>query len=110
MFKKIARISVDQGWSVVLGYDIPEVITSDTKLEVSTRFVNDDAGLELDPNSEIAKQLESVSEVLKIGFNIGCAYTMEIIEQSTRVGNKLMTDDIPANANVTGSTSDLIVE
>ena len=107
-FKKLACLHVEDGWGVELGYDIPEVIDSETRLEVSTRFVNEDATKTLDPDSITCKQLESVAEVLKVGFNIGCSYTTKVMEQAAKMANKVMEE--PANMNVTGEANEMIVE
>ena len=112
MFQKIARVNLDQGYAVEIGYEIPQVLTADTKMELKTVIIQQDPEVEIDPESIQYKQSESVAEVLKIGFEIGCSYTTKVIEQTTKMGQKLMADDSPANEDikVTGSTSDLVLE
>lgn len=111
MFQKIAKVNLDNGWSVELGYEIPQVITQDTVPALTTKIVKEEG--EVDVESVEYKQAESVSEVLKIGFEIGCSYTTKVIEQTAKMGQKLM-EDTAANeeATVTGeaTTSDLVLE
>ena len=114
MFQKIAKVNLDKGWSVELGYEIPQVITADTQMALATKIVQEDPSIELDTESVEYKQAESVSEVLKIGFEIGCSYTTKVIEQTTKMGQKLMedssSDQIIPGSTETGSTSDLVLE
>lgn len=108
MFNAIAKVKAgDTPYTVKIGYDIPEIITRDTHLEVQTRIVVEDENVKIDTESQDYKEAVSIGEVLKIGFNIGCAYTMKVIEESTKMGEKLMNDP---DAKITGSTSDLMVE
>ena len=111
MFQKIAKVNLDNGWGVELGYEVPQVITQDTVMQLTTKIVKEEG--EVDVEAVEYKQAESVSEVLKIGFEIGCSYTTKVIEQTTKMGQKLM-EDAPANEEpiVTGeaTTSDLVTE
>lgn len=109
MFQKIARVNHDNGWSVEIGYDIPEKIDGNTKLEIATQIVNtEDSNKEIDHESVEYKQLESIAEVLKVGFNIGCSYTTKVMEHAARMANKVI--DEPANTNITGETNELIID
>ena len=111
MFQKIARVNLDNGWGVELGYEVPQVITGDTVMQLTTKVVKDEG--EIDIESVEYKQAESVSEVLKIGFEIGCSYTTKVIEQTTKMGQKLMEEpagELPEGATATGSTSDLVLD
>ena len=111
MFQKIAKVNLDNGWGVELGYEVPQVITADTVMQLTTKIVKDEG--EVDVESVEYKQAESVSEVLKIGFEIGCSYTTKVIEQTTKMGQKLMQNDVAnEEAAVTGeaTTSDLVLE
>ncbi len=94
MFSKIARINTNDNWAVEIGYEIPNVITANTKLEPVTQIVRLDGG-EIDVESTEYKEAESVAEVLKIGFQIGCSYTIKVIEKSTKMGDELMTEPSP---------------
>lgn len=107
MFKPIARVNTDTDYAVEIGYEVPEVITDETKIDVSTRIVVKEDAKASDPESPAYQQAKSIAEVLKIGFDIGCSYTTKVIEQVNRMGNDLMNDP---NVNVTGSTSDLVME
>lgn len=111
MFQKIAKVNLDNGWGVELGYEVPQVITQDTVMQLTTKIVKEEG--EVDVEAVEYKQAESVSEVLKIGFEIGCSYTTKVIEQTTKMGQKLMEGDV-ANEEpaVTGeaTTSDLVLE
>lgn len=111
MFQKIAKVNLDNGWGVELGYEVPQVITQDTVMQLTTKIVKEEG--EVDVEAVEYKQAESVSEVLKIGFEIGCSYTTKVIEQTTKMGQKLM-EDVPVNEEpiVTGeaTTSDLVTE
>lgn len=104
-FQKIARVNLEQGISVELGYEVPQVITQDTKMDITTKIVYED-GKEVDTESLEYKKAESVAEVLKIGFEIGCSYTTKVIEQVNKMGEKLMD----AEVKETGSTTDLMTE
>lgn len=111
MFQKIAKVNLDNGWGVELGYEVPQVITQDTVMQLTTKIVKEEG--EVDVESVEYKQAESVSEVLKIGFEIGCSYTTKVIEQTTKMGQKLMADGVAnEEATVTGeaTTSDLVLE
>ena len=112
MFQKIAKVNLDNGWGVELGYEVPQVITQDTVMQLTTKIVKEEG--EVDVESVEYKQAESVSEVLKIGFEIGCSYTTKVIEQTTKMGQQLMGDapanDLGAEATVTGTTSELVTE
>lgn len=107
-FQKIARVNLDHGFSVELGYEVPQVITQDTKMVLTTKIVTEDPNKEIDLNSLDYKQAESVAEVLKIGFEIGCSYTTKVIEQVNKMGEQLMGQS--ENVDITGSTSDLVLE
>ena len=107
-FQKIARVNLDHGFSVELGYEVPQVITQDTQMELTTKIVTDDPNKEIDLNSLDYKQAESVAEVLKIGFEIGCSYTTKVIEQVNKMGEEMLNS--APNTEVTGSTSDLVTE
>ena len=109
MFQRIARVTAENDWAVEIGYDIPDVITADTKLDVASHIVNTkDPGLALDPDSMEYKQLVSLAEALKVGFSIGCSYTTKVMEQAAKMANKVMEE--PANTNVTGETTELFSE
>ena len=111
MFQKIAKVNLDNGWGVELGYEVPQVITQDTVMQLTTKIVKDEG--EVDVESVEYKQAESVSEVLKIGFEIGCSYTTKVIEQTTKMGQQLMgeaANDVSAEPNITGATSELVTE
>lgn len=109
MFQKIAKVNLDKGWGVELGYEVPQVITADTQMQLKTVIVQEDESVKIDTESVEYKQAESVAEVLKIGFEIGCSYTTKVIEQTTKMGQELMKDLAPANQE-TGTTSELITE
>lgn len=104
-FQKIARVNVDGGFAVELGYEVPQVITQDTKMELTTKIVIDDPEKEIDTESIEYKQAESVAEVLKIGFEIGCSYTTKVIEQVNKMGQQMMDE-----VKETGSTTELMTE
>ena len=108
MFQKIAKINLDNGWGVELGYDVPQVITQDTKPVLTTKIIKDDEE-QVNLESVEYKQAESVAEVLRIGFEIGCSYTTKVIEQVNKMGEKLMTPN-GEEVSETGSTSDLVLE
>jgi ABC-type phosphate transport system ATPase subunit len=109
VFQRIARVNHENGWAVEIGYDIPDNINGDTRLEIATEIVNiDEPDREIDPESVEYKQLQSIAEVLKVGFNIGCSYTTKVMEQAARMANKVM--DEPANTNITGETNELIID
>lgn len=111
MFQKIARINLENNLGVELGYEVPQVITQDTKPILSTKIVCDDPEKEIDVESVEYKQAESVSEVLKIGFEIGCSYTTKVIEQVNKMGEKLMSQEgANDSTEITGTTSDLVLE
>lgn len=108
MFQKIAKINLDNGWGVELGYEVPQVITQDTKPVLTTKIIKEGEE-QLNLESVEYKQAESVSEVLRIGFEIGCSYTTKVIEQVNKMGEKLMTPN-GEEVSETGSTSDLVLE
>ena len=108
MFKPIARVNTETIYSVEIGYDVPDIITQDTKLDVTTKIIVTDKNIEINPDSVEYKQAESIGEVLKIGFNIGCSYTMKVVEQATKTGEHLVEDSI--DGPITGTTSELVVE
>lgn len=107
MFKPIARVNTDTDYAVEIGYEVPEVITDETKIDVSTRIVVKEGVEEANSPITAYQQAKSIAEVLKIGFDIGCSYTTKVIEQVNKMGKDLMNDP---NINVTGSTSDLVIE
>ena len=108
MFKPIARVNTESIYSVEICYDIPDVITQDTKLDVQTKVVVTDENSEIDTESTEYKQAVSIGEVLKIGFDIGCSYTMKVVEQTTKTGERLVEGSI--DGPITGTTSELVFE
>lgn len=105
MFQKIAKVNIKDGWAVEIGYDVPEVITNNTELDIASRIVNENPDYKIDTESEEYKQMESVEEVLKVGFQIGCSYTMKVMEQVTTTANNLNA----ANSNTVDSTNPTII-
>lgn len=105
MFQKIAKVNIKDGWAVEIGYDVPEVITNNTELDIASRIVNENPDYKIDTESEEYKQMESVEEVLKVGFQIGCSYTMKVMEQVTTTANNLNA----ANSNAVDSTNPTII-
>ena len=105
MFQKIAKVNIKDGWAVEIGYDVPEVITNNTELDIASRIVNENPDYKIDTESEEYKQMESVEEVLKVGFQIGCSYTMKVMEQVTTTANNLNA----ANSNAVDSTNSTII-
>jgi len=108
MFKSIARVNTDTIYSVEIGYDIPDVITPESKVDIKTQIVVMDENATIDTESIEYKQAESIAEVLKLGFDLGCSYTMRVIEQATNTGKKLFDDSI--DGPITGTTSELVTE
>lgn len=106
-FQKIAKLTMDNGYSIEIGYEVPNVITQDTKMDLTTKIVTDDPNKEIDLESIEYKQAESAAEVFKIGFEVGCSYTTKVLEQVTKMGQQLVNED---PGKVTGESSDLIVE
>ena len=92
MFQKIAKVNIKDGWAVEIGYDVPDVITNETQLDIESRIINETPDFKIDVESEEYKQAESVAEVLKIGFQIGCSYTMKVVEQVSKTGSDLVGD------------------
>lgn len=107
-FQKIARVNLDGDLAVELGYEVPQVITQDTQMELTTKIVTTVEGKEIDLESVEYQQAKSVAEVLKIGFEIGCSYTTKVIEQVNKMGNEMLNGE--GKAEVTGSTSELVTE
>lgn len=105
MFQKIAKVNIKDGWAVEIGYDVPEIITNNTELDIASRIVNENPDYKIDTESEEYKQMESVEEVLKVGFQIGCSYTMKVMEQVTTTANNLNA----ANSNAVDSTNPTII-
>lgn len=106
MFQKIAQLNVRDDWYVELGYELPNVITHETIPELTTKIVKSD-NTPIDPESIEYKQMESVAEVLRLGFDIGCAYTKKVYEQAEKMVNDLESN---SEVNVTGEATDLILE
>lgn len=94
MYKKIAAINVKEDYSIELGYTIPSVITPDTKVNVETKIISNK---EIDKESIEYKQMESVAEVLRVGFDIGCAYTDNLYRESLKAFEEMEKGKIPAN-------------
>lgn len=112
MFNAIAKITLDNDWAVELGYDVPSVITQDTKINITTKIIYQDKDSDLDMESIGYKQAASAAEVLKVGFDIGCSYTTKVFEQVNKMGDKLFNH--PENetdpGKVTGETTNLVLE
>lgn len=105
MFQKIAKVNIKDGWAVEIGYNVPDVITNETQLDIESRIINETPDYKIDTESEEYKQMESVEEVLKVGFQIGCSYTMKVMEQVTTTANNLNA----ANSNAVDSTNPTII-
>lgn len=104
MFQKIAKVNIKDGWAVEIGYDVPNVITNNTELDLTSRIVNDDPNYNIDTESEEYKQMQSVEEVLKVGFQIGCSYTMKVMEQVATTGTNL-TGNAESGLNISDTAA-----
>ena len=48
MFQKIAKVNLDNGWGVELGYEVPQVITQDTVMQLTTKIVKEEGEVDVE--------------------------------------------------------------